>query len=257
MAGGGFTLKIASTPIVSVTSTCSARAKSDPPQPHQAPRRVRRSPFCARGEAKVSCGPRSGVGGGVRKTGGCRIRQGLGSASGLGSGQVWACGNFSTGFPPAQRRCIGASGSEPPGGSSVHPVRSTAPAPDESALTTLLSQRLAANWLVEDAAARPLTPATGRGQQLPEPTRASAAASADSLAPLSSPQRRRSRTGSAAAALSRFGGAKCSFGASNTTPTYVARPDTPSNARTRKIDLSVSTLIHDLNTTQGHLVILD
>ena len=172
-----------------------ARANIDPPRTHRAPPRARGSPLCARGEAKVSCGPRSGVGGGVRKTGGCRIGQGLGSASGQGSGQVWACGHFSTGFPPAQRRCIGASGSEPPGGSSVDPIRCTAPAPDESALTTLLSHRLAANWLVEDAAARPLTPATGRGQQLPEPTRASAAASADSLAPLSSPQRRRRRTG--------------------------------------------------------------
>ena len=81
-----------------------------PPRPPEAPRRARGSPLCARGEAKVSCDPRSGVGGGVRKTGGCRIGQGLGSASGQGSGQVWACGHFSTGFPPAQRRCIGASG---------------------------------------------------------------------------------------------------------------------------------------------------
>ena len=196
MAGGGFHgLAITSELLVSVTSMCSARAKGDPPQPHQAPRRARRSPFCARGEAKVSCGPRGGVGGGVRKTGGCRIGQGLGSASGLGSGQVWWCGHFSTGCSPAQRRRIGASGSEPPGGSAVHPIRGTAPAPDESALPALLSRRLAANWLVEDAAARPLTPATGRGQQLPEPTRPSTAASADSLAPLSSPQRPRRRSG--------------------------------------------------------------
>ena len=195
MAGGGFPLTFRSGLIGFVTSMCSARAKSDPPQAHQAPRRARRSPLCARGDTKARCDPRTGVGGGVRKTGGCRIGQGLGSASGQGSGQVWACGHFSTGFPPAQRRCIGASGSEPPRGSSVDPIRCTAPAPDESALTTLLSQRLAANWLVEDAATRPLTPATGRGQQLPEPTRARAAASADSLAPLSSPQRRRRRTG--------------------------------------------------------------
>ena len=174
------------------TKRC-ARADIDPPRTHRAPRRPRRSPLCARGEAKVSCGPRSGVGGGVRKTGGCRIGQGLGSASGLGSGQVWWCGHFSTGCSPAQRRRIGASGSEPPGGSSVDPIRSTAPAPDESALPTLLSRRLAASWLVEDAAARPLTPATGLGQQLPEPTRPSAAASAVSFAPLSSPQTRRKR----------------------------------------------------------------
>ena len=58
MAGGGFGLAITSELLVSVTSMCSARAKGDPPQPHQAPRRARRSPFCARGEAKVSCGPR-------------------------------------------------------------------------------------------------------------------------------------------------------------------------------------------------------
>ena len=102
-----------------------ARANIDPPRTHRAPRRPRRSPLCARGEAKVSCGPRSGVGGGVRKTGGCRIGQGLGSASGQGSGQVWACGHFSTGFPPAQRRCIGASGSEPPRGSSVDHIQCT------------------------------------------------------------------------------------------------------------------------------------
>ena len=160
----------------------------------------------------MSCGPRGGVGGGVRKTAGHKIRKGLGSASGQGSGQVWACGHFSTCFPPAQRRCIGASGSEPPGGSSVDPIRCTAPAPEESALTALLSRRLAANWLVEDDAARPLTPATGRGQQLPEPTRPSTAASADSLAPLSSPQRRRTRSGRCCAApLTRFWGAKCFF----------------------------------------------
>ena len=66
VAGGGFTLKIASTPIVSVTSTCSARAKSDPPQPHQAPRRAQRSPLCERGDAKVSGDPRTGVWGGAR-----------------------------------------------------------------------------------------------------------------------------------------------------------------------------------------------
>ena len=174
-----------------------ARENIDPPRTHEAPRRARRSPLCARGEAKVSearsCDPRCGVGRGVRKAGGCRIGKGFGSASGQGSGQVWACGHFSTGFPPAQRRCIGASGSEPPGGSSVDPIRCTAPAPDESALTALLSRRLAASWLVEDAAARPLTPATGLGQQLPEPTRPSAAASAVSFAPLSSPQTRRKR----------------------------------------------------------------
>ena len=46
-----------------------ARANHHPPRPPQAPRRARGSPLCARGEAKVSCGPRSGVGGGVRKTG--------------------------------------------------------------------------------------------------------------------------------------------------------------------------------------------
>ena len=75
---------------------CSARAKGDPPQPHQAPRRARRSPFCARVEAKVSCGPRGGVGGGIRKTGGCTIGKGLGSASGLGSGQGCGGRTFST-----------------------------------------------------------------------------------------------------------------------------------------------------------------
>ena len=188
MAGDGSALTPAAPSIASRGPSTAPARNVDPPRTHQAPRRARRSPLCARGEAKVSCGPRSGVGGGVRKTGGCRIGQGLGSASGQGSGQVWWCGHFSTGCSPAQRRRIGASGSEPPGGSSVDPIRCTAPAPDESALTALLSRRLAANWLVEDAAARPLTPATGRGQQLPEPTRPSTAASADSLAPLSSPQ---------------------------------------------------------------------
>ena len=98
MAGGGFGLAITSELLVSVTSMCSARAKGDPPQPHQAPRRARRSPFCARGEAKVSCGPRGGVGGGIRKTGGCTIGKGLGSASGLGVGTGLRWQDFLEGF---------------------------------------------------------------------------------------------------------------------------------------------------------------
>ena len=158
MAGGGFGLAITSELLVSVTSMCSARAKGDPPQPHQAPRRARRSPFCARVEAKVSCGPAGWGGWRYQKDGWMHNWEGIRKCqwSGVGPGLRWQ--DFLEGFQRPGRGGWCSGGAPKMVACSVDIVCNAAASPDKSALPGTSSNVHRGNRLVDVDVARPITP---------------------------------------------------------------------------------------------------
>ena len=90
--------------------------------------------LCARGDTKVSCEPRTGMGGGVSKTAGRKIRKGLRRASGLGSGQGLWWRNYSEGFQPSLTVGWCAGGAPTMVAIAFHSVCYAAAFPYESAL---------------------------------------------------------------------------------------------------------------------------